>query len=96
MNFTAALKQSLKDLLTSKKVLVTLAGLIVSLAAKHNIVLAPEDVTSILVVFGTLVGSLGIADFGKGAAIVAAANPPPAPPAPIAAGGDVIVEAPKQ
>lgn len=77
MDFKSRLFETVKTLLTSKKVLTALAGLIVAFAAKRGVVLKPDDVNSVLAIFGLLLASMGAADFGKSAAIIAAVNPPP-------------------
>ena len=77
MSFTERLLDALKRLLTSAKVITALVGVIVTFAAKHNIVLSPDDVSSILTLFAVLIGAQGVTDWGKGAAQVQAANPPP-------------------
>jgi len=75
--FTERLIDALKRLLTSAKVITALAGMLAAFAAKHNIVLAPEDVTTIITIFGVLIGAQGLNDFGKGQAQIKADNPPP-------------------
>ena len=77
MNVLSRFKETLVRLLTSAKVLTALVGLIVGAAAKRGIVLAPDDVNTVIAIFAVLIGAQGAADFGKGAAIVAAVNPPP-------------------
>ena len=77
MTFAERLLEALKRLLTSAKVITALVGLITTFAAKHNIILSPEDVNSVLTIFTVLIGAQGITDWGKTAAQVQAANPPP-------------------
>lgn len=73
--FLERLAESVKRLLSSGKVITALAGAIVYLAAKRNIILHADDVQGILILFGVLLGAQGAADLGKSAAVVAAAAP---------------------
>jgi len=73
--FIERLIDALKRLLTSAKVITALAGMLAAFAAKHNIVLAPEDVTTIITIFGVLIGAQGITDFGKSAAVIKSVQP---------------------
>lgn len=77
MTFSERLLDAFKRLLTSAKVITALVGLVVTFAAKHNVVLSPDDVNSILTIVAVLIGAQGLTDFQKGAAQVQAANPPP-------------------
>jgi len=92
VTFLQRLQKSLVEILTSKKVLMTLAGFAAAYLAKRGIVFSPDDLLSILIASGIAVGGQAAADAGKTAAIVKAQNPPPAP---FAAGGDVTIEAQK-
>lgn len=76
-NFKHDLIDALKRLFSSAKAITMLAGIVVYLAAKRGIVLNPDDVTGILILFGSLLGAQGITDFGKGKAEIEAANPKP-------------------
>ena len=75
--FYAELRLTLSRLLTSRKFITVIVGMIVGVAARHNIVLAPEDVNTVIALFGVLLAAQGAADIGKGAAYITAANPPP-------------------
>ena len=77
MTFWQELLGVFRRLLTSAKVVTALVGLVVTFAARHNVVLSPDDVNAVLMIFAVLIGAQGAADLGKGAAQVTAANPPP-------------------
>lgn len=77
MSFPQRLLETLKALLTSKKVITALVGFVVTVAAKRGIVLSPDDVNSIVAIFAVLIGAQGAADLGKSAALIQAAAPNP-------------------
>lgn len=77
MTFKQQLFDALKRLFSSMKFLTMLAGLVVYLAAKKGVVLNPDDVQGILILFASLIGAQGLNDFGKEKAKVEAANPKP-------------------
>lgn len=70
MSFKDRLLETIKRLLTSAKVITTITGGIVYIAAKHHIILSPDDVQSILLLFSVLVGAQGLTDFNKSAATI--------------------------
>lgn len=49
--------------LQSRKFVVTLAGLIVVGLANYGIILSPDDVTQIIILFSTLIGGQSIVDY---------------------------------
>lgn len=75
MTFTQRLTDTLKRLLSSAKVITALVGLVVTFAAKHNVVLSPDDVNAIVTLFAALLIGQGATDFGKSAAQVKAELP---------------------
>jgi hypothetical protein len=60
--------QTIKALFSSKKFLVTLAGVVGIIAAKLGWEAAPETCWQIVILVGSLVTGQGLADFGKEAA----------------------------
>jgi hypothetical protein len=77
--FGARFAETLKRLFSSAKVLTAVAGLIVTFAAKRGIILSPDDVQTVLLIFLTLIGAQGLTDIGVRKAEVEAAAPPKPP-----------------
>ena len=65
------MKKALKDLLGSKKFLVTLAAIIVWVGGKAGLGLSTEMVLPIVTLLGVFVGGQAVADLGKEKAKVA-------------------------
>ncbi len=64
------MRAALVELLSSKKVLTTLAGLIVFFAAKYGFDVDKDIALAVLGFFAVLVGAQGATDMGKAAARV--------------------------
>lgn len=62
------MREAVAGLLSSKKFIAALTGIIVAIAAKKGLDLEAELVAAILGVFAILVGAQGATDFGKEAA----------------------------
>jgi hypothetical protein len=60
--------EAIKALLSSKKFITAIVGLVVAGVAKLGLNLEPEIVASVLGFFAVLVGAQGAADLGKEAA----------------------------
>ena len=91
MTFTQRFVAAIQDLLTSKKALTALGGLIVLAAARYNVVLTDAQVAPVIALFSSLLLGQGLQDMGKAKAQIEADNPLPSP---ITAGGDITIEAP--
>jgi hypothetical protein len=91
MTFIQRLLAALQELVASKKVMTLLAGLMVLWAAKHGIVLSPEQANGIIALFSSLLLAQGAQDLGKAKAQIQAENPPPTSPMTVA-GGDVTIQ----
>jgi large-conductance mechanosensitive channel len=76
--FLTRLLEAVKQLLTSKKVLTLIVGMIVAWAARHGMILDSSMVNDIVVLFVGLLLAQGAHDWGKGAAQVTVSSPPPA------------------
>jgi uncharacterized YccA/Bax inhibitor family protein len=59
------LKAVIGELLTSKKFISAVSGLIVLLIAKMGFQASPEAITGIIAIISTLLLGQGLADFGK-------------------------------
>ncbi len=68
------MKAALVELLGSKKVLMTLVAIMVTIGARYGLQLDPEFCLAILGSFAVLVHAQGQADHGKEAAKIQAAN----------------------
>ena len=75
--FKDRLLEALKRFFSSVKVITAFAGLLGIIAAKHNILLSPDDVKEVLVIIGILIGAQGASDFGVRKAQIEAAAPKP-------------------
>lgn len=79
------MRDAVKALLTSRKFIAMLAGIVVSLAARHGLLLPEREVAGIVGLFIAYILAQGQADKGKEAArIVACAGKQAAPDSPIA------------
>lgn len=58
----------MKELLTSKKFIVMVCGLILAIAAKYGLNLDPDMIYQIVFIIAAYLGGQGLADFGKAAA----------------------------
>lgn len=70
-----AVKRLLASLLTSKKVVTAVVGLVVLACARRGIVLQPDMVAEVVTIFAVLIGAQGLADTGKEKAKVEAQSP---------------------
>lgn len=68
------MKQALKDLFSSKKFLLTLAGILAYVAGRLGLNLSTEQLLPVLGLIAVLIGAQGVADHGKEAAKVEAAE----------------------
>jgi len=84
------MRQAIADLLSSKKFITMVVGLIVAIGARKGFDVDGEIVAAILGLFAVLIGAQGAADHGKEAARIhtdaAAAEPKPMPRAPTVEG----------
>jgi hypothetical protein len=74
-SFKNRLLNALSRLLTSKKTITLLVGLIATYAAKKGWVLEPDMVEEIIALFGSLIIAQGAQDFGKEGKRIEAAAP---------------------
>lgn len=66
------MKQTIIDLLSSKKFITALVGVAVAIGARYGLDLDPALVAAILGLFAVVIGGQGLADHGKEAAQVEA------------------------
>lgn len=60
-----AVRRLFASLLTSRKVVTALVGLVVLACARRGIILEPDMVAEVVTIFAVLIGAQGLADTGK-------------------------------